>query len=351
MVATAALCLAGCAIDVDLASTPSAAKVGEPIDFDISVRNRFSCPVGGVVALLVPFVPKNTFINQIDDPGLREALSEFVAAFCGGEDVFPPDGSGGCRIEAGELICELDPGIDLPGALPEAAVATTPGGDDITCRGDGEKIVCRFPRAVVDLAMAQQAVSENSLGSLQCAEAGEFAICAAALLDPNETKSSEVRFDVPYGGVLRNWVVSFATVRGGVCTGGLLKRRRVPRHGQHLRHWAVRGRGPRGIRLRHRRRLRRGRGLLDVRPARRRRTAARRRRVHDHVRAGLDGAGGVPVGPGRPHRRARRCWRRHGAPTGLVAAPARPLSGAPPRRGLAHRAASGRRDGERRIPP
>ena len=214
--------LAGCAIDVDLASSPPTAEVGDPITFDVSVRNRATCPVGGVVAVLVPFIPRNFFINQIADPEVRDALSALVDAFCSGEDVEPPDGTGGCRLENGDLICDLDPAVSLP-PLPAMAVADS-GGVPITCESDGSKVTCRFPRAIIE--QAQQASSEAaSPGMLQCVSGEAAALCGALLLDPGETKSAQVTLDVPRGGPLRNWVVSFPTVQGGVCDGGLLPNR------------------------------------------------------------------------------------------------------------------------------
>lgn len=217
--------LAGCAIDVGLSSSPSSVDVGQTVSFDISVRNRTTCPVGGVVALLVPFVPKDFFINQIADPDLRQALSTFVDAFCSGVDVQPPDGTGSCRIENGDLICDLVPMLTLPGRLPETAVATTEAGDAVVCSSDGVRITCRFPHALVAQAMAQTAQSQASPGVLQCVTGDTIAACGALLLDPDETKSAQVQLDVPRAGMLRNWIVSFASVRGGVCTGGLVRGR------------------------------------------------------------------------------------------------------------------------------
>lgn len=217
--------LSGCAIDVDLASAPAVVEVGDTVGFDVSVRNRTTCPVGGVLAVLVPFVPRNLLISQIPDPDVREELSALVDAFCSGADVQPPDGSGSCRIENGELICELNPAMTLPGPLPEAAVATTETGEEVTCASDGTRLTCRFPHAVVQQAMAQAATSETSLGDLQCGAGANIAVCGALLLDPNETKSAQVQMTVPRSGILHNWIVSAATVRGGVCTGGLVRRR------------------------------------------------------------------------------------------------------------------------------
>lgn len=222
-----ALLLGGCAIDVDLSSAPKSAHVGQTVTFDVAVRNRSSCPVGGVVALLVPFIPKDYFINQIQDPQIRQQLSALVDAFCSGREVTIPDGGGTCRIENGELICEIVPAMTLPGRLPETAFAVTGSGDSVACRSDGVRISCRFPPALLAQAqtMAATATSQPSLGALQCASGPTFAVCAAALLDPNETKTAQVQLAVPRPGVLRNWIVSAPTVAGGVCTGGVLARR------------------------------------------------------------------------------------------------------------------------------
>lgn len=218
------LLLGGCAIDVDLTSTPSAVPLSGTVNFDISVRNRTTCPVGGVVALLFPFIPRDLIINEIEDEDLREELSDVVDAFCTGEDVEFPDGAAECRLEDGELFCELDPRIVLPGPIASAAVSSTTSGDDVTCSSDGEKITCRFPRRIVELAMSQQ-VTEESLGDLQCIAGDNVAACGALLLDPNETKSDSVEMQVNRPGILRNWVISFATRRGGVCANGF---RRIP---------------------------------------------------------------------------------------------------------------------------
>jgi len=189
LVAGAFTGLAGCAIDVELTSSPPTANVGDPVTFDISVTNRTTCPVGGVVALLVPFVPKDLFISQIQDAEVREALSTFVDAFCSGMDVQPPGGAGNCRIEVGDLICDLIPPMSLSAGLPQTAVAMTDDGERITCGSDGAKFTCRVPRLLVEQAMAQQATSETSLGGLQCATNGDFATCGALLLDPAEPRA------------------------------------------------------------------------------------------------------------------------------------------------------------------
>jgi hypothetical protein len=221
-----ALLLGGCAIDVDLSSSPSVATVGQTVTFDIAVRNRSTCPVGGVVAVLVPFIPRDFFISQIPDPDLRQELSAFVDAFCSGENVtIPGDVGGSCRIENGELICEFQPAMTLSGTLPETAFAVTQAGDAVTCSSDGVHISCRFPHALVAQAMAQAATSEPSLGALQCVAGSNAAVCGALLLDPDETKTAQVQLTVPRPGMLRNWIVSLPTVDAGVCTAGLVRRR------------------------------------------------------------------------------------------------------------------------------
>lgn len=213
----------GCAIDVDVVSTPAEVLNGQMVDFDISVRNRTTCPVGGVVAVMVPFVPRDLLIDEIDDPQLRQALSEFVDAFCTGADVVPPDGSGNCRLEDGELICELAPGLVFSGQSTYSAVVATGGGEDVTCGSDGDGFTCRFPRHLVQMAMAQQTTGNLlSPGALQCDALGDAVVCGALVLDPDETKSDGITLTAAGNGVVRNWVVSFAAVRGGVCSGGIL---------------------------------------------------------------------------------------------------------------------------------
>jgi hypothetical protein len=220
----ALLALGGCAIDVDLTSTPSAVPLGGTVTFDIAVTNRATCPVGGVVAILFPFIPRDLLIDHIQDEQLREHLSAFVDAFCTSTDTELPDGVGGCRLEDGELFCELEPSLTLPGPVAQSAVASTASGDQVTCGTDGQKITCRFPRRIVEMAMAQQ-VSDESIGGLQCTTLDGIAACAALLLDPDETKSDQVQLATTRPGILRNWIIAFPTVQGGVCTGGILRRR------------------------------------------------------------------------------------------------------------------------------
>src|SRR5207244_12725277 len=141
-----------------------------------------------VFAVLVPFVPRNFLIDEISDPQLRQQLSACLDAFCSGRDVTPPGGTGSCRIENGELICDLVPAMSLSGPLPDTAIAVNDSGE-VRCSSDGSVISCRFPHAM--LAKAQAATSQTSLGSLQCVSDPSFALCATALLDPNETKSAQ----------------------------------------------------------------------------------------------------------------------------------------------------------------
>jgi hypothetical protein len=67
----AGLALSGCKIDVDLIATPLEVPLGGQVNLKVKVTNRFNCPVRNVFAIVIPFVPRGTLINEIDDPDIR----------------------------------------------------------------------------------------------------------------------------------------------------------------------------------------------------------------------------------------------------------------------------------------
>jgi hypothetical protein len=229
VILTAVIALNGCVIDVDLTSEPKVVAPGEPVRFDLQVTNRATCPVGGVVSLLFPFVPRNYFIDQIANPALRQTLSNAADVFCTSRSYEFPDGDARCRIEEGELICEIDGNKILPpGYYAQAPVALsgTWGDNEVTCETTETSVLCRIPESLyADALRTATAESEESLGSLHCVEtSGGIVICVAALLDPAETKSDHISVAPADAGAYRNWVLSFSTVAGGVCSGpGLLR--------------------------------------------------------------------------------------------------------------------------------
>jgi hypothetical protein len=219
VILTAAIALNGCKIDVDLTSQPKVVAPGEPVTFDVQVTNRSTCPVGRVVSLLFPFVPRNYFIGHIQDPGCRQVLTEAADAFCTGRSYQFPDAEAGCRIEEGELICEIDGNIPPLPAEGPVAVPATSGENAVTCETREGSVVCRIPESIyVDLLNAAEAQSEESAAPFECEQDPSGIVrCFVMALDPGETKSDRVTLAPEGEGAYRNWVLSFAELDGGVC--------------------------------------------------------------------------------------------------------------------------------------
>jgi hypothetical protein len=220
----AAALSAGCGrIDVDLSSTPSAVRIGEPVTFNVTLTNRSTCPLGNVTALLLPFVPKDLLINRIQDPAVRQTLSDAVDAFCTG-GTFDIPGSGGCQISNGELTCMGNDtaGDTTSGALATATMLST-GDGNVTCETDGSHITCHIPQSIV--AMGEQIGADataNSLSPVVCGAGpnGRLGACFTLKLDPSETKSGQFMLTPTDGGLTRNWILAFATRNKGVCKTG-----------------------------------------------------------------------------------------------------------------------------------
>jgi len=222
VVLAAAMALYGCTIDVDLASAPKVVAPGEPVTFDVQVTNQSTCPVGRVVTFLVPFVPRNYLIDQIPNPQCQQVLSDAADAFCTGRSYQFPDGQAGCRIEAGELICEVAGALPpLPPNYAEQPVAVpmTSGSDSITCEARDGSVACRIPESLyVDLLNAAEAESEESSAPFECEQQPSGIVrCFVIALDPGETKSDRIMLAPENVGAYRNWVLSFADLDGGVC--------------------------------------------------------------------------------------------------------------------------------------
>lgn len=224
-VMVAALC-AGCSrIDVDLSSFPSSVRVGDPVTFDVSLMNRSTCPVGGVTALLVPFVPRNLLINQISDPAVRNALSDALDAFCNG-GTFDIPGTGNCQIANGELICMGDnsTGNSTAGPAATATMLSTDTNGNITCETDGSHITCHIPLSMAGLGEQIGADSAGtSLSPLVCGTGpnGRIGACFTLKLDPAETKTGQLIMTPLDGGLTRNFILAFATRNQGVCKTGV----------------------------------------------------------------------------------------------------------------------------------
>jgi len=217
----ASIALSGCVIDVDLSSEPKVVAPGEPVRFDVQVTNRANCPVGRVVSFLVPFVPRNYFIDKIQNEEARRILTDATDAFCLGRSYDFPGVEAGCRIDDGELICEID-GRDIPEiffAQESAVRPDTAGGDEITCEGSGGSVLCHVPESMyVDLLNAASAETEASSSPFECQmQPSGIVRCFVLGLDAGETKSDHISVAPEEVGTYRNWILSFANIAGGVC--------------------------------------------------------------------------------------------------------------------------------------
>ena len=222
-VMVAALC-GGCSrIDVDLSSSPSTVRVGDPVTFDVALMNRSTCPIGNVTALLVPFVPRNLLIDRIQDPAVRNTLSNALDAFCNG-GTFDIPGSGGCQISNGELICMANDTTGGTGGAPATAtMLSTDSNGSITCETDGSRITCHIPLSIA--AMGEQIGADsvgNSLSPLVCGTGpgGRLGACFTVKLDPGETKTGQLMMTPFDGGPTRNFILATATKNQGVCKTG-----------------------------------------------------------------------------------------------------------------------------------
>ena len=218
----AAMC-SGCSrIDVDLTSAPRGAHIGEPVTFTVTLRNRSTCPLGNVTALLLPFIPRDRLINRITDPETRQTVSAAVDAFCSG-GTFDIPGSGGCQIINGDLFCTVagDASNLTVGAQTETVLSTDTVGS-VTCATDGSSLTCHIPQAMVQMGeqVGADAVA-NSMSPLICAPGpnGRLGACFTTKLDPNETKTGQLMFTPTQGGFYRNFILAFATKNHGVCHG------------------------------------------------------------------------------------------------------------------------------------
>jgi hypothetical protein len=214
----------GCAIDLDLKSSPKSAGSGDPVTFDVKMTNVSQCPVGNAGTLLFPFVPAEELIEElVDDEVSADLLREAVEALCTGGDLdVPPMEGVDCDIIAGELICTIaDPLVRSSSGTQEAvAFESTSGADRVKCQRTGSTITCRIPRSMMEAAQASSTTSAAANAPLTCVKMGGFAACGPNTLAPGEMARGKVKFRVDQPGVLRNFGFAFATDSGGVCKTG-----------------------------------------------------------------------------------------------------------------------------------
>lgn len=218
--------LSGCQIDVDLTAMPLTVSPGEEVDIKVKVTNRFNCPVGGVTAIVIPFVPRGTLINQIPDPDIRDRVQRFVDDFCapGEFDLDFRNGSEAfCEREGGDLVCHVDPGfnVEIPGGLQENLdLGISEGNDQVRCQSEGGGITCRIPKVVLDEAQETLEQQGEQL-PLVCVPAGPIWICVSLQLSPGEMQMDDFKLTAGPLGTFHHFVVAFATQAGGVCRTGI----------------------------------------------------------------------------------------------------------------------------------
>jgi len=210
----------GCTVNVDLTTSPASLLVDQPVTFDVKVSNETTCPVGEVRAFVFPFIPKDTFIDRIEDAQVREALRELVDLFCTDRlPALPLGASAQCGEIAGDIVCTLQPGsMGTVGSLEQTPLFTATEGDDVTCEAVGTAIVCRIPRSMIDAAVA--ASTNVPEGSFTCLPIDGAVVCMTPKLNVGATKMAQFELTPGTPGVLRNWVFAVAGKDDGVCKTG-----------------------------------------------------------------------------------------------------------------------------------
>lgn len=224
-VAAVGLAFSGCTVNVDLDTSPEVVQAGQPVLFEVEVTNPGPCPVGGIVALIFPFIPKDAIIGQIHNDHLREFLGEVVDAFCSDEFEIPPDAQASCDFEGSDLVCRVT-GLDgqLPASSQSNVQVAEAAGTSVTCDIDGGTITCRIPGSIVQMAQqAGEEPEEGILDELNCFGVGPIGVCLGVGLAGNGSATGEVELSPERVGTLRNLIVAFPQVHGGVCESNLAK--------------------------------------------------------------------------------------------------------------------------------
>jgi hypothetical protein len=190
------------------------------------VTNETNCPLKGVIAVVIPFVPRGAIINQIPDPEKREHIQEVIDNFCaaGEFDLDIGDAEAVCTFDGGDIVChiELPPGVELPGGLQETLdLGEQQQNSQIACTSDGVAINCRIPQSV--LATANETLEEQGEQQIPliCLPTGPVVLCTALTLSVGEMQMEDFDLVADQTGVFHHYVVAFSTASGGVCRVGL----------------------------------------------------------------------------------------------------------------------------------
>lgn len=213
----------GCTLDVDIFADATA-NLGDPVNFKVKVTNRSNCPVSLVTAVIIPFVPKDLLISQIDNEELRDHLSDAVDEFCsGGEIEAAPNGvSGECVVDGGDLVCTVDlgEGVEVDVGTGETLVGLPAESAGVACSVVGGTITCRIAQALMQ--NAAETVEGQEQAPLNCAPVGPLVVCSALKLDPQEMEMDEFQLTAEATGIFRHFAVAFPQRAGGVCRTGVL---------------------------------------------------------------------------------------------------------------------------------
>lgn len=223
--------LSGCKIDVDLTATPAAVSLGDQVNLKVKVTNRFNCPVRGVVAFVIPFVPRGAGISQIPDPNDRDEAQALVDRFCAAGEVDLEDlfdgGDADCELQGESLVCRIQPpgDIQIPSGLQETLnEGVVAQGTGVSCESDGVAIICRIPQAVLQTANETLEGQSGEQLPLTCGPLGPFGLCIAPTLNPGEMQMDDFNVIANQIGTFHHFVLAFTLNSGGVCRTGVLTR-------------------------------------------------------------------------------------------------------------------------------
>lgn len=205
----------GCALRINLTTTPYIAAANAPVQFDLSITNDSACPADEIVAVLVPFIPADELVFEGDED-IAELLEALFEAVCTGQSFEIGDLS--CRFVGNQIVCELDEASTTPDSS-QGSVATADG-PLITCRREGGTITCEAP-AVQDIIDGNPA----ALQTLNCAPDnvppfGDVILCSSPLLAPGEAAENDLTLNAPgQSGLYRSFLFAIAIERN-VCISG-----------------------------------------------------------------------------------------------------------------------------------
>ena len=242
----------GCALDVEMTSTPDSVHLGDPVTFNVKATNRSECPVGGAIVEIFAFISASDFRLMLfgdlppDLPpeilDFLDQLSAFFDDLCtGGTPDVPtapmsPDTS--CHRGENEIVCEMSGAV----AAHDGTGSMTFGGlgNRLQCAVDGGSISCQlhFPLGN-PAAAARGGAAVSSTDTFTCVDATDLgivqlgsslALCYLGAfpnftgLDPNGMATGQISLPARGSGFVRN--LAFATTGAGsdddlgVCKGG-----------------------------------------------------------------------------------------------------------------------------------